>query len=84
MIRDIVRAALAIAVMAAAAGLLVEVRFQLASIDIAHRAATVPQPTPWAAHQPAGYPAQTVEPGPLRRVGRAALDLADAAIGVVR
>lgn len=77
MIRDILRAALAVVVMAVAAGLIVEVRYQIAAIDVAHRVASGPQ---W---QPAA-PQPVAEPGPLRRVGRAALDLADAAIGVVR
>jgi len=85
MIRDAFRAALAVAVMAVAAGLLVETRFHLAAIDVAHRQAAhqglalAPGPgfVPGAA--PAPQP-----PGRLRQLGRAALDLADAAIGVVR
>lgn len=76
-IRDIVRACLVIAVMAAAAALVVEVRFQLAAIDTA-RAVAAGQPVAYAAPQPAG------QPGPLRRLGRATLDLADAAVGLVR
>jgi len=80
MIRDTLRAALAVAVMAIAAGLLVETRYQLAAIDVAHRSAidirqAAPQP---AAPQPAEAA------GPLRRLGRATLDLADAAVGVIR
>ena len=77
MIRDTIRAALIVAVMAAAAGLLVEVRHQLAAIDLAHRAAATGYAAPPQAHAPA-------PPGPLRRFGRAAIDMADAAIGVVR
>lgn len=75
MIRDIVRAALAIAVMAVGAALLVETRYQLAAIDVAHRQATWQQ-------QPVQ---QQAEPEPrIRRVGRAGLDLAEAAIGLLR
>lgn len=84
MIRDTLRAALIVAVMAAAAGLLVEVRHQLAVIDIAHRAATAGHyaaPAQVYAAPPAPAPEQ---PGPLRRFGRAAIDMAEAAIGVVR
>jgi hypothetical protein len=69
-IRDVVRAGLAIVVMATAAALVVEVRFHLAAIDIAARQGVVAQPA--------------AAPGPLRRLGRATLDMADAAIGVVR
>ncbi len=77
MIRDIVRAALVVVVMAVAASLLIEVRHNLAAIDLAHRSALAGQPV---AYSPQPQP----EPGPLRKVGRAALELADAAIGVVR
>lgn len=79
MIRDIVRATLAVLVMSVAAGLLLEVRYHLAAIDIAHRSSLAGQPVavvPQAQPQPV--------PGRLRSVGRAALDLADAALGVVR
>lgn len=77
MIRDTLRAALVVAVMAMAAALVVEVRYQIAAIDVAHRAAS------WQHWQPSA-PQPVAEAGPLRKVGRAALDLADAAIGVVR
>ena len=77
MIRDTLRAALAVAVMAVAAGLLLEVRYHLAAIDLAHRQALAGTAGPqW---QPAAP-----EPGRLRRFGRATLDLADAALGVIR
>ena len=77
MIRDTLRALLTVAVLSVAAGLLVETRFQLACIDVAHRHAIQPSPAPFVmAPQP--------EPGRLRRFGRATLDLADAALGVVR
>ena len=82
-IRDAVRAALAILVMAVAASLLVEVRFQLAAIDTAARQTAGPGLSRVhglsASGQSAAQPA-----GPLHRLGRATLDLADAAIGVVR
>jgi len=83
MMRDVLRAALAVAVMAAAAGLLVEARYQLAAIDLAHRAALAGHAAPmaWQAPLPA---APAPEPGRLRRFGRAMLDVADAALGVVR
>lgn len=74
MIRDIVRAALAIAVMAVGAALLVETRYQLAAIDVAHRQAS------W---QPAHQLQSAPEPR-IRRVGRAGLDLAEAAVGLFR
>ena len=80
MIRDTLRAALAVVVMAIAAALLVETRFQLAAIDAAHRATVDIR----QAAQPATAQPVAVEPGPLRRLGRATLDLADAAVGIVR
>ena len=77
MIRDALRAALAVAVMAAAASILVEARFQMAAIDTAHRAALAGQYDPQMQIMPQ-------EPGRLRRFGQATIDLADAALGVVR
>ena len=82
MIRDTVRALLAVVVMAVAAALAVEARYQMAAIDVAHRAA-VDMRQPLAA-QPATPQPVAGQPGPLRRLGRATLDLADAALGVVR
>ena len=75
MIRDITRAALAIAVMAAGSALLVETRYQLAAVDVAHRQC-LGQPTYAMPQQP--------QPGRLRQLGRATLELADAALGIVR
>lgn len=89
MIRDIVRAALVVVVLAVATALVIEARWQLALIDSAHRGlmashAAPPQwqqmPTPAHAHAAPATPPEA----PLRRLGRAALDMADAAIGVVR
>lgn len=80
MIRDTLRAALAVVVMAVAAALLVETRFQLAAIDAAHRAIDIRQ----VAAQPVAAQPVAAETGPLRRLGRATLDLADAAVGLVR
>lgn len=74
MLRDLVRTACLIAAMAVAASLVVEVRFRLAVIDAASR----PQVYGWA---PA--PVQPA-PGRLRAAGRAAIEFADAALGVVR
>jgi hypothetical protein len=77
MIRDILRAALAIATMTVGAGLLIEVRFNLAAIDVAHRAAL--------GQQVAQYqPPQDQPVGRLHAFGRATIQLADAALGVVR
>jgi hypothetical protein len=83
MTRDIVRAACVVVVLAVAASLVIEVRWQLACIDAAHRgtlAAILRQSAP-AAPAPAPPPAP---PGRLRAFGRAVLDLADAGLGVVR
>jgi hypothetical protein len=79
MIRDLVRTACIIATMAVAASLIVEVRFRLAAIDVASRQAYQPP-----VYAPIAVPAAPQPPGRLRAVGRAVLDLADAAIGVVR
>jgi hypothetical protein len=77
MIRDMIRAALTVFVMSVAAGLLVEVRFNLAAIDVAHRAAL--------SQQVAQYqPAELEQPGRLRQFGKATLNLADAALGILR
>ena len=75
MIRDTIRAALAIAVMAAGSALLVETRYQLAAVDVAHRQCL---------GQPAYAMPQQAPPGRLRHFGRATLELADAALGIVR
>lgn len=78
MIRDTLRALLAVFVMAAAAALLLEVRYNLAAIDLAHRQALAGMVVPqWQAAAPP-------PPGPLRQLGRSAIDLADAALGVIR
>jgi len=79
MIRDLVRTACVIVAMAVAASLVVEVRFQLAAIDTAHRQAGMPLAGLPVVPQPAPAP-----PGRLRAFGRAVLDLADAGLGVVR
>jgi Na+-translocating ferredoxin:NAD+ oxidoreductase RnfG subunit len=75
MIRDITRAALVVAVMAAGSALLVETRYQLAAVDVAHRQCL---------GQPAYAMPQQPQPGRLRQFGRATLELADAALGIVR
>jgi hypothetical protein len=77
MIRDILRTALAITTITIGAGLLIEVRFNLAAIDVAHRAAL--------GQQVAQYqPPEIEQPGRLRQFGRATLSLADAALGILR
>lgn len=79
MIRDVLRAALVVAVAAVLAAIAVDTRERLAIIDLAHRATAAGQPgQPW--------PAQPVQsqPAPLRRFGQTVLDMADAALDVVR
>lgn len=76
MLRDLIRAALTIAVMSAGSSLLLETRYQLASIDVAHRQCL-------GQHVAVSQPVQP-QPGRLRQFGRSALDLADAALGIVR
>lgn len=78
MIHDTLRALLIIAVLAAGCSLLVETRQRLAAVELAARMATQPQTT--MAYQPT--PQQ--QPGRLQQFGRATLDLADAALGVIR
>lgn len=82
MIHDTLRACLLIAVLAAAASIAVETRQRLAVIDISARLVTHQQPQmmPMPVYQPLPQP----EPGRLQRFGRATLDLADAALGVIR
>jgi len=75
MIRDLLRTACIITVMAVAASLIVEVRFRLAAIEVAAR--QQPQAVTYSYALPP-------EPGRLARFGRATLNLADAALGVVR
>jgi hypothetical protein len=79
MIHDTLRALLIIAVLAAGCSLLVETRQQLATLEIATRLAGQ-QPYAQPAYQPMPQP----EPGRLRQFGRATLELADAALGIVR
>ena len=76
MIRDITRAALVVVVMAAGSALLTETRYQLACIDVAHRQCI--------GHPAYAMPQQQPQPGRLRQFGRATLELADAALGIVR
>jgi hypothetical protein len=78
MIRDITRAACVIACMAIGAAVLVETRYHLAAIDVAHRAALGQQV---AQIQPQS---QTQQLGRLRQFGRSAIDLADATLGIFR
>lgn len=79
MIRDIIRTACIIVVMAVAASLIVETRHRLAVIELAVR--QTPQAVTYGY---APQPQPTPEPGRLRALGRATLDLADAALGVIR
>ena len=82
MIHDTLRAALLIAVLAAAASILVETRERLAVIDLSRHLASSsqPQPMPMHVYQPAPQP----EPGRLQQLGRATMNLADAALSVLR
>jgi hypothetical protein len=77
MIRDIIRTACVIAAMTIGAGLLIETRFHLAAIDVAHRAALGQQVSQY-------QPAEIEQPGRLRQFGKATLNLADAALGILR
>ena len=81
MIHDIVRAALVIAVLAAGCSLLVETRQRLAMLEIATRLASQ-QPYAQPVYQP--MPQPQPQPGRIQQLGRATLDLADAALGIVR
>jgi hypothetical protein len=76
MIHDTLRALLIIAVLAAGSSLLVETRQRLAAIELAVRMT----PHPAMTYQPMPQP----QPGRLQQFGRATLNLADAALGVVR
>jgi hypothetical protein len=78
MIHDTLRALLIVAVLAAGCSLLVETRQRLATLEIATRLASA-QPYAQPAYQPMPQP----EPGRLRQFGRATLELADAALGIV-
>lgn len=78
MLRDVVRAACVVAVMAVGCSLIIETRCSLAAIDLAHRQAAGAVPVY------VQTPAPPPTPGRLRAVGRAILDLADAGLGVVR
>jgi hypothetical protein len=78
MIRDVVRTACVLATMAVAASLIVETRLRLAAIEVAAR------PQPQAVTYGYAPPPPAPESGRLARFGRSALDLADAALGVVR
>ena len=82
MIHDTLRAALLVAVLAAAASILVETRHRLAVIDLAARLVANQQPQMVPVHS---YSQQMQpEQGRLQRFGRATIDLADAALGVIR
>ena len=81
MMRDLHRTACVIATMAVACSLLIETRLHLAAIDTAQRQAVMPLAgLPTVQPQPA--PEQ--QPGRLRSVGRAVLDLAEAGLAVLR
>lgn len=82
MIRDAFRAVLVIAVIATAAGIVIETRERLVVIDHASRMMAGHAAH---AHAPAhAYAAPAQPDGRLRTLGRAAINLADAALGVVR
>jgi hypothetical protein len=81
MIHDIARAALVIAVLAAGCSLLVETRQRLAMLEIATRLASQ-QPYAQPVYQT--MPQPQPQPGRIQQLGRATLELADAALGIVR
>lgn len=80
MIRDTLRAALAIAVMAAAASIVLETRQRLLALD--HAARMIAAPAHAYAAPPQATPPQAG--GRLEQFGRAAIRFADAAMAVVR
>lgn len=82
MIHDTLRAFLIVAVLAAAASIAVETRHRLAVIDLSARMVVTHQPP--AMQMQSFQPVQQQETGRLQRFGRATLDLADAALGVIR
>jgi hypothetical protein len=83
MIRDVLRSVLVVATLAAAASILVDTRLRLAAIDACHRQAVATHAAPQAAYYAA--PATPPQPeGRLQQFGRAVVNMADAAIGVVR
>ena len=79
MIHDLIRTACVIAVLSVASSLFIETRLRLAAVDLAARQA---QQT--LAYAPIAVPVAPQSPGRLRALGRATLNLADAALGVVR
>lgn len=81
MIHDTLRAVLIVAVLAACCALLVETRHRLAVIELSSRMVSA-QPYGMPVYQP--LPQPQPETGRLRQLGRATLDLADAAFGLVR
>jgi hypothetical protein len=81
MIHDTLRALLVVAVLAAGCSLLVETRQRLAMLEIATRLAGQ-QPYAQPVYQPLTQPQP--EPGRLRQFGQASLELADAALGILR
>jgi hypothetical protein len=78
MIRDIIRTVCVIAAMTIGAGLVIETRYHLAAIDVAHRAAIGQQVAQYQPLPP------VEQPGRLRQLGRASISLADAALGILR
>ena len=79
MIRDLLRTACAITVMAVACSLLIETRLRLAAVDLAARQAQQP-----LAYAPIAVPVAPQSPGRLRSLGGATLNLADAALNLIR
>lgn len=82
MIHDTLRACLIVAVLAAAASIAVETRHRLTVIDLSARMVTAHQQQ--TSPTPSFPPVQQQQQGRLQRFGRATLDLADAALGVIR
>jgi len=89
MIRDIVRAVLVLVVLAVGCEILAVHRGRQAAPPTVATAAPSawpaqpgwPAPPAW---QPMRAPAATPEPGPIRRVAKEFVDLAEATIGVIR
>ena len=88
MIRDIVRAVLVLVVLAVGCEIIAVHRGRQASAPQPPAWQPQPvayQPPAWQPVAPAWQPAQaTPEPGPIRRVAKEFVDLAEATIGVIR
>lgn len=77
MVRDAVRFILLCLAMCLASELIVDTRFRLAAVDVAHRASL-------AGHQPQPVVVAAPEPRPVARLGRSMVEVFDSALSIVR